>query len=183
MFTCIYYILQSIAIRMEQYLNKHDRADPTVRHQGMVITQTKTRKNPAEPFCKMYNQLFPNKCAVYVHKTSKVILEQFVRGEIRVLVIIGRLLEGFDHDRISVLGIVRNIAPTSRVLFAQFVGRAVRKTSPVDPVIAWIVSHECFNQRQNYNTFDKLAEEDPIDNDDDDDGDDDDDDQMMMNTD
>ena len=100
---------------------------------------------------------------MYVCETERYILEDFVNGDIRTLVIVGRLLEGFDHKPVSVLGIVRNIAPTSRVLFAQFVGRAVRKNSPSDLVPAQIVSHEYFNQMQNYNTFEKLAEEDPTD--------------------
>ena len=138
----------------------------------MVLAQTKQGINPAATFCDIYNQSFPNKCAVYVSETRRDILEMFVRGEIRVLVIIGRLLEGFDHNPVSVVGIVRNIAPTSRVLFAQFVGRAVRKNHPNDTVPAQIVTHECFNQRPNFNTFDELAEEDPTDDDDDDDDDD-----------
>ena len=148
---------------MEQYLNEHDQADPTVKHQGMVLTQTKQGINPAETFCNAYNKLFPDKCAVYVSETRKKILEMFVNGQIRTLVIVGRLLEGFDHKPVSVLGIVRNIAPTSRVLFAQFVGRAVRKNHPNDPVSAQIVTHPCFNQLQNYQTFEKLAEEEPND--------------------
>ena len=157
---------------MEHYLNKHDKVDPSVKHQGMVLTQSKKGKNPAIPFCEVYNRLFPGKCEVYVYKTSKSVLENFLNGKIRTLVIIGRLLEGFDHTPVSVLGIVRNIAPTSRVLFAQFVGRAVRKNHPNDSVPAQIVTHECFNQRPNFNTFDELAEEDPTDDDDDDDDDD-----------
>ena len=152
---------------MENYLNIHDEADPTVRHQGMVLTQSKLGRNPAIPFCNIYNGMYPNKCAVYVTETSRDVLDAFVNGKIRVLVIIGRLLEGFDHEAVSVLGIVRNIAPTSRVLFAQFVGRAVRKNSPSDGVPAQIVTHENFDQLQNYNTFEKLAEVDPSDDDDD----------------
>ena len=131
----------------------------------MVLTQTKIGLNPAEGFCDTYNRLFPNKCAVYVSETRRDIFEDFVNQKIRTLVIVGRLLEGFDHKPVSVLGIVRNIAPTSRVLFAQFVGRAVRKNSPIDPVPAQIVSHPHFNQRQNRNTFEKLAEVDPTDDD------------------
>ena len=153
---------------MEEFLDEHDRADPTVKHQGMVITQSKQSINPAEDFSKVYNDQFPGKCAVYFSDTRNNILEKFKKGEIRTLVIIGCLLEGFDHKPVSVLGIVRNIAPTSRVLFAQFVGRAVRKNSPTDPVSAQIVTHACFNQRQNYETFEKLAEEDLIGDEDDD---------------
>ena len=152
---------------MEQYLNKHDRDDPSVRHQGMVLAQTRVRINPAETFCDIYNRLYPDKCAVYVCKTREDIYDAFIRGDIRVLVIIGRLLEGFDHKPVSVLGIVRNIQPTSRVLFAQFVGRAVRKNSRNDPVSAQIVTHVSFNQRQNYETFEELAEDDPVGDDDD----------------
>ena len=89
----------------------------------------------------------------------------FKSSQIRVLVIIGRLLEGFDHDPVNVLGIFRNIAPTSRVLFAQFVGRAVRKSNLIDPVPAQIVTRKYFKQRQNFNTYEKLAEEEPNDDD------------------
>ena len=150
---------------MEQYLNEHDQADPTVKHQGMVLAQTKQGINPAETFCDIYNELFPDKCAVYVSETRRNILEMFVNGQIRTLVIVGRLLEGFDHKPVSILGIVRNIAPTSRVLFVRFVGRAVRKNHPDNPLPAQIVTHPCFNQYQNYTTFEKLAEEEPSDDD------------------
>ena len=161
-------MLQSVASRMEKYLNMHDQIFDKVKHQGMVLTQTKKAKNSAIRFCEVYNELFPStpkKCEVYVTKTKtdalnvndKVVLDDFVTGKTRVLVIIGRLLEGFDHNPVSVLGIVRNIAPTSRVLFAQFVGRAVRKSSNDDPVRAQIVTHEHFDQLQN---FDKLADDD-----------------------
>ena len=126
----------------------------------MVLTQTKQDINAAESFCDTYNLLFPNSCAVYVSDTGKHILDDFKAGYIRTLVIIGRLLEGFDHKPVSVLGIVRNIAPTSRVLFAQFVGRAVRKTSPNDPVCAQIVTHKRFNQQQNFEAFENLPERD-----------------------
>jgi len=152
-------------MRMEQHLNEHDRLDPNVKHQGMVLAQTKSLKNLAETFHDIYNdEFYPNKCEVYVGGTGNDILDAFINGEIRVLVVVGRLQEGFDHKPISVLGIVRNVAPTSQVLFSQFVGRAVRKINNPnynDPVCARIVTHERFNQLQNFNTFEKLAEVDP----------------------
>ena len=70
----------------------------------MVLTKTKKGINPAETFCEIYNELFPNKCAAYVSKTRRNILKAFLRGEIRVLVIIGRLLEGFDHKPVKCTG-------------------------------------------------------------------------------
>ena len=124
----------------------------------MVIAQTKEDLNSARKFCSLYNNLYPDHCEVYDSDSASSVLTRFINGKIRTLVIIGKLLEGFDHKPISVLGIVRNIAPTSRVLFSQFVGRAVRKTSVDDPINAQIVTHVCFNQRVNYNNFDQVTD-------------------------
>ena len=132
---------------MEQYRIEHDRAYPSVKHQGMVLAQT---LNQAKLFHDTYNELFPNTCEMYVTESRRNILGAFKKGKIHVLVIIDQLLEGFDRKHISLLGIVHNVQPTSRVLFAQFVGRAVPKNDPNDPVSAQIVTH---NQHQNYLTF------------------------------
>lgn len=133
----------------------------------MVLTQTRENINAALQFCAAYNKIYPGKCAYYIMESKQDVLKDFLSGKIRTLVIIGRLLEGFDHDRVSVLGIVRNVAQKSRVLFAQFVGRAVRKTSPNDRVKAQIVTHESYDQLVNYDTFEKIAEIDPYDDEED----------------
>ena len=125
----------------------------------MVIAQTKEDINSARNFCLLYNNSYPGHCEVYDGDSPSTVLTRFRKGKFRTLVVIGKLLEGFDHKLISVLGIVRNIAPTSRVLFAQFVGRAVRKTRVDDPITAQIVTHVCFNQRVNYNNFDRVTDE------------------------
>ena len=143
---------------MEQVLDHHDEEDIRVKHQGMVIAQTKEDINLAKKFCGLYNKSYPGHCEVYDSDSSSSILTRFLVGKIRTLVIIGKLLEGFDHKPVSVLGIVRNIAPKSRVLFAQFVGRGVRKTSVDDPISAQIITHACFNQRVNYDSFDHVTE-------------------------
>ena len=72
-------------------------------------------------------------------------------------------LEGYDNKCISVVGIVRNVARQSKVLFSQFVGRAVRKAHLQDPVTAVIVSHPQYNQRVNFDQFDKVTDEDSVD--------------------
>ena len=104
-------------------------------------------------------------CEVYVSDTPQEILRMFDNKEIRILVIVGKLLEGYDNERISVVAIVRNVARQSKVLFTQFVGRAVRKAHPDDPVTAMIVSHEIFKQRVNFEQFDKVTDEDNVDED------------------
>ena len=150
---------------MEIFLNRHDHEESSVKHQGMVIAQTRKDLNSAEKFCSLYNNLYPNHCEVYDGVSKSTVLDRFKKGKIRTLVIIGKLLEGFDHKPVSVLGIVRNISPSSRVLFAQFVGRAVRKTSVDDPISAQIVTHECFKQKINYDNFDKITDVYPEDED------------------
>ena len=125
----------------------------------MVIAQTKEDINSAREFCQLYNDLYPDHCEVDDNDSPPTVLTRFEKGKFRTLVVIKKRSEGYDHKPISVLGIVCNIAPTSRVLFSQFVGRAVRKTSVDDPIIAKIVTHVCFNQRVNYDNFDRVTDE------------------------
>ena len=149
------------------YLDQHDRQDPRVpRHKAMVLTQTVAGLNPATLFYLAYSIVAPNKCGLYV--TTRELqfpinadeeLQKFEKGDIRTLVIIGKLREGFDQKQVSVVAIARNVAPTSRVLFAQFVGRAVRKAHDNDPVTAMVVSHPKYDQERNFVQFDQLAEQ------------------------
>ena len=74
------------------------------------------------------------------------------------LVVVGKLLEGYDNRNVSVVAIVRKVSPESKVLFTQFVGRAVRKASRNDPVNAVIVSHPRYEQQRNYDNFDQIAD-------------------------
>lgn len=165
-------VYKVIAQRIERYLDMHDLQDQSVRHQAMVLTQTKEMQNAAKDFRQAYYEVTsnPEKCAVYISGTKEDILKKYVRGEIRTLVVIGRLLEGFDHNSVSVVAIVRNVASKSRVLFAQFVGRAVRKVRKEDPVEAVLVSHEYYDQGPNYRQFEdnnaEIAQDDPDDADD-----------------
>ena len=165
---CIHFVhyLQSVSMKVEKYLNQHDEQDPSLKHQAMVLAQTRKDLNAASTFCGVYNQLYPGKCMDYVTGTNDGVLEAYENGDIRTLVVVGKLLEGFDHKEVSVVAIVRNVAKNSRVLFAQFVGRAVRKVRPDDPVTAMIVSHPKFNQKVNHEQFDEIAEEDNVDEDD-----------------
>ena len=145
---------------MEECLKDHDRLESTTYHQGMVIAQRKSKdeKNSARNFYAVYEANYPGNCKVYDSDSDSAVLDSFKKNEFRTLVVIGKLLEGFDCKSVSVLGIVRNIAPTSRVLYAQFVGRAVRKTSVDDPVDAQVITHVYFNQKINHEMFDKVTD-------------------------
>lgn len=156
----IYYVtpVQLVAYSINHFLDQHDKQDPQVKHQAMVMAQTIDDLNSASRFKMAYDSIGPA-CEVYVDKSPPEILIKFDRGEIRTLVIVGKLLEGYDNKRVSVVAIVRNVAKQSKVLFTQFVGRAVRKFHSGDPVTAVIVSHQIFNQRGNFNQFDKVTDE------------------------
>ena len=134
----------------------------------MVLTQTIKFLNPAADFVETYNYFFPNDgCERYTSDSHRSILTRFEQGEIRVLVVVGKLLEGFDRKNVSVAAIARNVAPSSRVLFAQFVGRAVRKFDSEDNVTTMVVSHEVYKQRVNIEQFDQVPDDDNVDDDDD----------------
>ena len=129
----------------------------------MVMAQTVQELNSATEFKTAYDAITvkDDTCEIYVGSSPRGVLKRFDEGadKIRTLVIVGKLLEGYDNQRVSVVAIVRNVAKQSKVLFTQFVGRAVRKVRPDDPVTAMIISHQMFNQRVNFDQFDTVTEE------------------------
>lgn len=77
--------------------------------------------------------------------------DAFVQGNYRTLVVVGRLIDDFDHAPVSVVCIARNVRPESRVLFSQFVGRAVRKPRTEDPPLtAKLNTHQIYKQAENF---------------------------------
>lgn len=149
-------MFDELACAMESALNAHDNQDPSINHQGMVLAQTIRGLFSALDFAERYNKLFGNQCEVFVASTPDTVLNRFRNGEIRVLVIVGRLLEGFDHNPVSVLAIVRNLR--ARTMFTQFIGRGIRKARRDDPVTMQLISHVGFNQEENVNTFEMVPD-------------------------
>ena len=152
-------------MKVKEWLDCHDREDPSIKHQAMVLTQTIAigGLNPAEEFKEYYDDCNQDTCETYITGSRPDVIQRFTEGSIRTLVIVGKLIEGYDNKKISVVAIVRNVAKKSKVLFSQFVGRAVRKAHPNDPVTAVIISHSVYNQRENYEQFDKVTEDDNMD--------------------
>ena len=158
---------------MERYLDEHDNEErharhqtkKEVKHQGMVLAPNIIE---ADRFCGIYNKYhkdekdYPDgKCKVFVFDAPKRVYQDFIDKKIRTLVVVRRLLEGFDHNFVSVLGVIRKVNPVSQVKFVHFLGRAVRKIDRKDPVKACIVTHQYFNLRRNCEEFEQLAKEDP----------------------
>ena len=92
--------------------------------------------------------------SAFIENDSAKNVEEFMNDRnTRVLVVIYRLTEGFDYKEVSVVAILRNVNKKSRVYFAQFVGRAVRKLHKDDPVIATVISSTHYRQRTNFDAF------------------------------
>ena len=145
---------------IEEVLDRHDGEQPDVKHQAMILTHQITEANE---IMTIYNALFPNKAVTHAGTGTSSHFNEFIAGKRRAVVVCGKALEGFNQPSVSVCCILRNVAPTSRVLFAQFVGRCVRKTSVNDTVVAEVISHIKHKQKGNYDQLDQLAEDDPED--------------------
>ena len=156
-------------------LNAHDYEDKKHVHKAMVLA---TDKHNATKICALWNEHYnPERdqcserkdyasCVTFIQNDKKSNVDEFMKDDyIKVLVVIYRLTEGFDYKKISVAAILRNVSKKSRVYFSQFVGRAVRKLHPNDPVKATVISHVDYNQRQNYDAFKNCALAEDIDED------------------
>ena len=160
-------LIQVIAQSIQFFLDEHDNLDPRHKHQAMVLTQTVNDLHSATDFVETYRRVCnPNDwCEMSTSESnnSDDILRRFLNSHIRVLVVVGKLLEGFDRKNVSVAGIVGNVACESKVLFTQFVGKAVHKLDQYDPVTTMVVSHKFYNQCENYDQFDKVTDYDNMD--------------------
>ena len=115
-------------------------------HCAMLITASTIE---AESVADMCRQKAPDLVVEHVHSTMKEkelkpIMKKIKRCEIRVLVIVKKLLEGFNYPRISVVGIVTRIR--SSLVFAQFIGRARRVIRGESNIAADVITHDYFEQ-------------------------------------
>ena len=78
-------------------------------------------------------------------------MKRIKHKQVRVLVIVKKLLEEFNYPLISVVGIATRIR--SSLVFAQFIGRARRIISGESNVAADVITHEYFEQEDRYNDF------------------------------
>ena len=156
----------TVLLEVKNAIQRHDMNDPRPehRHKAMILAKN---KEEAHTIAIIWNERVQfGECETFVEGDEPNIVDKFKHpgSEIKVLVVIFRLTEGFDCPNVSVVAILRNVNKKSRVYFAQFVGRAVRKLHRDDPVVATVLSHTVHNQRPNFETFEDLAEEDPDDN-------------------
>ena len=159
--------IQQVLESVQDTLKAHDEQDPTHCHKAMVLA---TDIEDAKAIEEMWNKQVSDglgccKTFVQCDKINNVRKFEDPTSDVRVLVVVFRLTEGFDCKNVSVAAILRNVGKESQVYFAQFVGRAVRKLHKDDPVVATVISHVQHHQRKNYDIFynETLAEDDPQD--------------------
>lgn len=83
------------------------------------------------------------------------VIKEIKAGTYRVIIIVKRLLEGFDYPPLSVAGVLTRIQ--SPVKFAQFVGRIqrlVRHNGVIERSVRGnIITHECYQQEDLYRRY------------------------------
>ena len=128
-----------------------------VPHMAMAITKNTYY---AGKLVQLWEALFPNVPAFAYHSgmsehERKEVKAQLQNNELKLVVVVAMLLEGFDHPPISIAAVATKIV--SPVKFVQFVGRAQRicrgTQGPEVNGIAHIVTHSDYQQRQNYENF------------------------------
>lgn len=158
-----------------QLLKSKDESNPLPegkKHAALVITKDMSKATMVKEMAQREHPDIADSIAevhTNVHKIlRKIILDKLSKGNVRIIIIVSMLREGFDYPPISVAGIVTRIH--SCVKFAQFIGRAQRvvrsETGAVEEgVKAHIVTHDYFQQRDLFDEYIKpcipLDEGDP----------------------
>ena len=138
------------------------------QHMAMAIAGNTIQ---ADLLLELWRNIYPDDEAESYHSNlkqwqKKQIMEKLKNNELRLVIVVGMLLEGFDHPPISIAAITYKI--TSPVKFAQFVGRAQRIYRGTHEIEkngeAHIITHADHEQRQLYDSLieERLIPADPL---------------------
>ena len=129
-----------------------------IPHMAMAITRDTKGANKLVEVWKVLNPDAPASVYYFDMKPKRrrdEVFNQILENELKLVVVVGMLLEGFDHPPISIAAVATKIG--SPVKFVQFVGRAQRiyrgTQGPEVNGIAHIVTHSDYQQKQNYENF------------------------------
>ncbi len=141
-------VRRSTCRRVWTNLLAHDALHPQVKHQALVLVK---RTMTADAIARVFNTElgFQAEVAGSFHCRSMNNYRRFLSGELRVLIVCGKLVEGFNRPEVSVVGILRDIS--SVTLYRQFVGRSYRPCVGEPATLqAKVVSHVKFGQRVHF---------------------------------
>ena len=149
-------ILRKVKELLDKKRDETRSIDSNIPHMAIAIAKNRYY---ADRLLELWNIFCPNEPAETCYSKKKPnekdeIMRKLKSNELSLVIIVGMLLEGFDHPPISIAAITCNIK--SPVKFVQFIGRAqriYRKVGYTDNVTADIVTHEGYQQAQNYDNF------------------------------
>ena len=128
-----------------------------IQHMGMAIAKN---IDCADELLDLWKAMYPEYAAETYHSNlsqwlKKKIMDKLKNNELRLVIVVGMLLEGFDHPPISIAAITCKIS--SPVKFVQFVGRAQRICRGTNEIEkngqAHIITHVDYEQRHLYDKF------------------------------
>ena len=145
--------------RVKEIQERKDRENPlpnNAPHMAIAITKD---IDLAKIAVEAWNTRWGNDSAFAYHSKlasgeQRRLMRRIRRNDVKLVVVVAKLLEGFDHPPISIAAILTRIG--SPVKFVQFVGRAqriVRSPNLERAVYADIVSHSHYQQEENYRMF------------------------------
>ena len=149
-------ILEQIHEIQRRKNNNHPLPN-SIPHMAMVIARD---IGSAKTAVVLWNKLFGNTAIGYHSGLStlrrKKMMPTIKKNEVKLVVVVDMLQEGFDHPPISIAAILTKI--TSPVKFVQFIGGAQRivrneRVAESPNVVADVVTHIRFQQRENYEMF------------------------------
>lgn len=155
-------IYQQVLTRIneKQELKNRDNPFPNkVPHMAMAITKNTTE---AERVVDLWNQNYGRDTAFSYHSrlppaVREERMRRIKRNQVKLVVVVSMLQEGFDHPPISIAAILTNIGSVPK--FVQFIGRAQRiyrsqDRPEADGICADIITHKFFNkQEEHYQKF------------------------------
>lgn len=160
-------IYRQVLERVNQTQQNKNRAHPlpnNIPHMAMAITRNTMEAAKVE---NLWNETWGEGSALSYYSgqpgiplsenEKKQRMKRIRSNQVKLVVVVAMLLEGFDHPPVSIAAILTNIESAPK--FAQFIGRAQRisrsQTTLEDQAIhADIVSHEYYDrQEENYRRF------------------------------
>ena len=149
-------ILRRVKELLDEKRNETSSIDSDIPHMAIAIAKDTYY---ADCLLELWKTYYPDEPAETYHSEKKQnekdeIMRKLKSNELSLVIIVGMLLEGFDHPPISIAAITCNIK--SPVKFVQFIGRAqriYRKVGYNNILCANIVTHQYYQQRQNYYNF------------------------------
>jgi len=157
----LYQLLLQKVKTIQEEKNIENPLPGNIPHMAIAITPN---IDEAKEVAKIWNELWGGcDSAIAYHSkekpdTKKQLMKRIRNNEVKLVVVVEMLLEGFDHPPISIAAILTKIV--SKLKFAQYIGRAQRivrdqECVESDDIFADVVTHSLFKQEPNYDAYEK----------------------------